>query len=155
MPRQDRHSFSAANLDQDDFKSVQGWRWFIDPRIGLDNQISNQAYRNNEWDRGHLIRRTAVTWGSTYEAKRASSDSCSYANAFLQHENFNQDEWRVPERIVAHFSKDKNNKLFVFTGPVLTDFDSWFMQNGMVEPVRIPSGFWKVVVYVDKDTDEL
>lgn len=147
--------FSAANLDQDDYKQVQGRRWFIDPRIGIENQIGNEAYRNNDWDRGHLTRRTAVTWGSSYEAKRASNDSCSYANASLQHANFNQDEWRVPEKIVAHFDKDKNNRISVFTGCIMTDFDRWFMQNGMTDPVRIPSGFWKVIAYIDKETDDL
>jgi len=147
--------FSAANLDQDDYKKVEGRRWFIDPRIGGVNQIANNAYKNNEWDRGHLTRRAAVTWGSSYEAKRASNDSCSYANASLQHENFNQDEWRIPEQIVAHFDKDKNNRLSVFTGPIFTSYDRWYMQNGMKQPVRIPSGFWKVVAYIDRNNDDL
>lgn len=147
--------YSAANLDQDDFKQVKGRRWFLDPRIGKENQVGNEAYRRNEWDRGHLTRRTAVTWGSTYEARRASNDSCSYANASLQHENFNQDEWRVPERIVAEFDKDKNNRLTVFTGPLFSCFDRWFHQNGMEQPIRIPSGFWKVIAYIDKETDDL
>jgi len=147
--------FSAANLDQDDFKSVKGRRWFIDPRIGKENQIGNEAYRGNEWDRGHMTRRTAVTWGSTYEARRASNDSCSFANASLQHENFNQDEWRVPERIVEYFEKDKNNRISVFTGPLFSAYDRWFHQHGMDGAIRIPSAFWKVVAYIDKTSDEL
>lgn len=103
--------FSAANLDQNKIKSVRGRKWFVDPRIGLENQINNDAYRQNFWDRGHLTRRTAVTWGGNdYDAKRASNDSCSYANACLQHMNFNQDEWRVPEKIVQSFSRDIDGK---------------------------------------------
>ena len=83
---------SAANVDQKENKSVDGRRWFLDSRIGSENQVGNQAYLQNDWDRGHLTRRTSVTWGSNYEAKRASNDSCSYANASMQHKNFNQDE---------------------------------------------------------------
>jgi len=87
MSRKNRQAlFSAANLDQTKYRTVDGRRWFVDPRIGEENQIGPQAYVDNEWDRGHLTRRTAITWGdSNYHAKRASNDSCSYANASLQH----------------------------------------------------------------------
>ncbi len=147
--------FSAANLHQDEFKQVKGRRWFLDPRIGYENQIGPEAYTRNDWDRGHLTRRTAVTWGSTYESKRASNDSCSYANASFQHANFNQDEWRVPEKIVSHFDKDLNNKLCLFTGPVFTDADRWYTRNGLKNSIRIPSAFWKVIIYIGKDSGKL
>lgn len=147
--------FSAANLDQEAYKSVSGRDWFVDPRIGLENQVGPKAYQNNPWDRGHLTRRSAVTWGSTYEAKRASNDSCSYANASMQHENFNQDEWRVPEKVVQYFDRDKNDKLCVFTGPVFTETDRWYLRRGQTEAVRIPSAFWKVVAYIGKESGSL
>jgi len=146
---------SAANLDQSAYKTVKGRKWFIDPRIGEENQVGSIAYDRNKWDKGHLTRRTAITWGSDFEAKRASNDSCSYANASPQHENFNRDEWRVPEDIVAHFDKDKNNKLCIFTGPVFTELDRWYTREGVYEAFRIPSAFWKVIVYIDKATDAL
>ena len=146
--------FSAANLDQSRYRSVEGRNWFVDPRIGIENQIGPEAYTNNVWDRGHLTRRTAVTWGDdSFIAKNASNDSCSYANSSLQHANFNQDEWRVPEEIVRYFKKDKNDKLCIFTGPIFTDTDRWYTKRELNEPVRIPSGFWKVVAYIDKETD--
>ena len=147
--------FSAANLDQEEFQKVSGREWFVDPRIGLGNQVGPKAYKSNPWDRGHLTRRTAVTWGTKYLAKRASNDSCSYANASMQHENFNQDEWRVPEEIVRYLDKDKNGKINIFTGPVFTKMDRWYTRRTLNESVRIPSGFWKVVVYIGKDTDTI
>ena len=148
--------FSAANLDQNAFKKVKGRDWFVDPRIGAENQIGLSAYKANDWDRGHLTRRTAVTWGTTSRlAKRASNDSCSYANACLQHENFNPDEWRIPEEIVRYLDKDIDGKISVFTGPIFTDYDRWFFQSGMVAPVRIPSAFWKLIAYIDKETSKL
>jgi len=148
--------FSAANLYQDEFRQVKGRKWFLDPRIGSENQVGPEAYTRNEWDRGHLTRRTAITWGdSSYVAKRASNDSCSYANASFQHENFNQDEWRVPEKIVSHFDRDSNNRLCIFTGPIFTDADRWYTRHGIKNPVRIPSGFWKVIVYLGKTSEKL
>lgn len=39
--------FSAANLDQKKFKEVSGRNWFIDTRIGVDNQIGPNAYYDN------------------------------------------------------------------------------------------------------------
>ena len=147
--------FSAANLDQDAYRSVRGRRWFIDNRLGAENQVGPEAYASNPWDRGHLTRRTAVTWGSNYEATAASNDSCSYANASMQHANFNQDEWRVPEEIVRKFERDKNNLISVFTGPVFTDYDRWYHRPGMSEQVRIPSAFWKVIAYIGKVSGKL
>lgn len=147
--------FSAANLDQKKYKSVSGRDWFLDPRIGPENQVGPEAYSKNDWDRGHLTRRTAITWGTRYQAKRASNDSCSYANASLQHENFNQDEWRVPEEVVHHFKRDKNDRLCVFTGPVFTVTDRWYTRPKLERPVRIPSGFWKVVAYIGEQSGKL
>ncbi|MEO1238386.1 MAG: DNA/RNA non-specific endonuclease [Pseudomonadota bacterium] len=156
MSRSNKQAFfSAANLDQNKYKSVSGRRWFVDSRIGAHNQIGPEYYVDNEWDRGHITRRTAVTFGSRFDAKNASNDSCSYANSSLQHENFNQDEWRVPEKIVEHFEKDKNGKLCIFTGPVFTDADRWYSRRGIDTAVRIPSGFWKVVAYIDKNTGKV
>ena len=147
--------FSAANIDQDHYLPVDGRQWFLDARIGFENQVGPEAYAGNEWDRGHLTRRTAVTWGpSTYVAKRASNDSCSYANASFQHENFNQDEWTVPEEVIRYFDKDLNNKLCVFTGPVFTDADRWYTRDKN-NIVRIPSAFWKIVAYIGKESNAI
>jgi endonuclease G len=157
MSRSNRQAyFSAANLNQKEYKSVKGREWFVDSRIGFENQIGPEAYKKNPWDRGHLTRRTAVTWGdSSYVAKRASNDSCSYANSSLQHANFNQDEWRVPENVVQHFKKDLNDKICVFTGPIFTDTDRWYTRRNQHPPARIPSAFWKILFYIDAKTKKL
>jgi endonuclease G, mitochondrial len=148
--------FSAANIDQDKYKdNILNREWFLDPRVGYENQIGEEAYTKNCWDRGHLTRRADVTWGDDFEAKNASNDSCCYTNACLQHENFNQDEWTVPEEVIHNFNRDLNNKLCVLTGPVFTSTDRWYTRAGMEKAVRIPSAFWKVVAYIDKETNEL
>lgn len=159
MSKKNRQAYlSICNLDQSKYRSVKGRSWFIDPRIGEENQLDNRYYkgRDNDWDRGHLTRRTAVTWGdSDFIAKKASNDSCSYANSSLQHMNFNQDEWRIPEKIAQYFDRDLNQRLCIMTGPLFTDSDRWFEPERYNVPLaRIPSGFWKVIYYIDKKKSE-
>ena len=149
---------SVANVDNAKQKTVsgrKGRKWFVDTRIGKENQIDNTPYRNSPWDRGHLTRRTAVTWGSSATALKASNDSCAYTNAAMQHEKFNEDEWRVPEKLVAKFKLAKNDKLSVFTGPIFTTCDRYFARTLDRSPVRIPCGFWKMLSYVNKNTGKL
>ena len=148
--------YSAANVDQKKLNDkVSARNWFIDSRVGEENQVGPEAYDRNEWDRGHLTRRADITWGNEYEAKMGSNDSCSYANACMQHENFNQDEWTVPEEVILNLDKTANGKICVFTGPVFTKIDRWYNRSGLADPVRIPSAFWKVAAYVDKETDKI
>jgi len=157
MNKKNRQAFfSAANIDQTKFQSgIEDRDWFVDPRVEEDFQIGPDAYYNNYWDRGHLTRRADIAWGEKQEAKKASIDSCSYTNASPQHENFNQDEWTVPEAVIYHFDRDLNDKLIVFTGPVFTNMDRWYNKSGLKFPVRIPSAFWKMVVYIDKNTKNI
>lgn len=153
MSRSTRQAYySAANVDLTREHTVsgrKGRKWFIDRRIGRENQIPNYAYTHTQWDRGHLTRRTAVTWGTTLdEATKASNDSCAYANACMQHKNFNEDEWRAVERLVSEFKLA--DKLTVMTGPIFTTADRYFTKQFEDYPVRIPSGFWKIISYVDQ-----
>ncbi len=159
MSRKNRQAYlSICNLDQNRYRSVDGRNWFVDERIGGENQLDNKYYKgkDNLWDRGHLTRRTAVTWGdSDYIARRASNASCSYANACLQHRHFNEDEWRIPEKIARRFDRDLDGKLSIITGPLFTENDRWFEPADFdVSPGRIPSGFWKVIYYIDKKKTE-
>lgn len=143
--------YSAANVDLDKMQGVPGKKgrnWFVDRRVGRDNQIPNYPYQGSLWDRGHLTRRTAVTWGDSVDfATKASNDSCAYTNACMQHKNFNEDEWRAVEILVSKFKGAK--KLTVITGPVFTKSDRYFTREFEDYPVRIPAGFWKIVSYVD------
>lgn len=146
--------YSAANVDNNNQQTVSGHKgrkWFIDDRVGRENQVTNDAYKGTPWDRGHLTRRTAITWGDCSTALAASNDSCSYTNASMQHKRFNEDEWRVPETAVAKFSLAKDNKLTVMTGPIFSICDRFFTKQYGFEPVRIPSGFWKTLTYVDQN----
>ncbi|NER83292.1 MAG: endonuclease, partial [Leptolyngbya sp. SIO1D8] len=87
--------FAALNIDQAKIHQVNRIDdWRIDTRIGAENQLNNDYYFSNPWDRGHLARRSSAAWGdSRREAKLAADDTFYYSNAALQHGNFNQDEW--------------------------------------------------------------
>jgi len=152
MSRSTKQAFySAANVDLDSMQRVpsrKGRRWFVDGRVGRSNQIPNYAYKGSLWDRGHLTRRTAVTWGESVSlATQASNDSCAYTNACMQHKNFNEDEWRAVELLVSKFSSAA--KMNVMTGPVFTTTDRFFIKDFEDFPVRIPSAFWKIISYVE------
>ena len=154
MSRSTRQAlYSAANVDLSRMQPVpgrKGRKWFIDARVGADNQVPNYPYQGTMWDRGHLTRRTAVTWGDSVEqATRASNDSCAYTNACMQHKNFNEDEWRAVERAVSTFKKAE--KLTVLTGPVFTRADRYYAREFGDFAVRIPAGFWKTISYVDSN----
>ena len=143
--------YSVANVDLDKMQpapSEKGRKWFVDRRVGRDNQIPNYPYKGTLWDLGHLTRRTAVAWGDNVDfATRASNDSCAYTNACMQHKNFNEDEWRAVELLVSKFNLAK--KLTIMTGPVFTTTDRFYVRELEDYPVRIPSAFWKVIAYVD------
>ncbi len=145
--------YSAANVDLDKMQPVpskKGRKWFIDRRVGRNNQIPNYPYQGTLWDRGHLTRRTAVTWGDSVDfAIKASNDSCAYTNACIQHKRFNEDEWRAVELLVSEFKLAK--RLTVMTGPVFTTTDRFYIKEFEDYPVRIPSAFWKTVSYVDNN----
>lgn len=147
---------TCVNIDQNLIKNVPRKReWNIDTRVGADFQLDNDYYRSNPWDRGHLARRGSIAWGQTQrEAKRASDDTFFYSNAALQHENFNQDEWLALENWVFELNLDSNGKITVFTGPVYGDFSRTITPPGR-EPAMIPSAFFKVVCFVNKDSNQL
>jgi endonuclease G len=150
--------FSAANTDLNQRRTLgkeKGRNWFIDKRVGAKNQIGNDAYKHNPWDRGHLTRRTAVCWGDYATALTASNDSCAYTNACLQHAQFNEDEWRIPEEAVEGFKLAKDNKLTVMTGPIFTKCDRFYSTGLTMLPTRIPAGFWKTVSYVSSQSSKL
>ncbi len=143
--------FAALNIDQDKIKRVsRSDNWRIDTRIGSDNQLNNDYYVSNPWDRGHLARRSTAAWGdSNREAKLAADDTFFYSNASLQHQNFNQDEWRALEDWVKDLTLDSTNKISVFSGPIFGEFARSITPQGRPTAL-IPSGFFKVVAFINQ-----
>lgn len=159
--------YSAFNMNQKLFKELGKTKgkksWSKDTDIGLENQLGNEFYQDredrtgkkihNEYDRGHMVMRHNAMWGnSDTQADRAGKATFIYANASLQHENLNRDEWKyLEQKIVRTFSEDKNDKLAVFTGPIYGDLDRE-VHLSPDKQARVPSGFFKVICYRTKSS---
>lgn len=139
----------------------KGRRFRTDSRIASSQQLNNIYYKDldeveNPYDRGHLMRRKAVAWGRTEKlANDASRDSCYFTNISLQHKNFNQDEWNALERAIEELNNDLDDKFNIFTGPLFTPMDRLIIPTPELEPARVPSGFWKIISYIGKNSKQI
>jgi endonuclease G len=143
--------YTAHNIDGKNMKKVSrsGTKWRLDDRLDDSQQVGEDAYVNNPWDRGHLVRRVAVIWGSLEEARRANADTFHYTNSAPQHANFNQDEWLELEEWVLDRADEACYRLCVFTGPIFTDEDQIY------RGIRIPKAFWKIIAMRPSGEDRL
>jgi endonuclease G len=161
MNRDTRQAFySAANANFNDNKG-KGRNFRLDRRIDESLQLDNTYYKDldgveNPYDRGHLTRRDAVSWGATTKlANNASRDSCFYPNVVLQHKNFNRDEWYALETAIEDSKEDADNRFNVMCGPVFSNIDRFVTPTSTLKPGRVPSAFWKIIAYIGKSSGEL
>jgi endonuclease G len=128
--------------------------WFWDDRINRGDQLDKKFYKNNEFDLGHLVRREDSLWGDNLkEALDANNDSFHQTNAAPQHSGFNREaeRWKGLEDYILRNSRNKDQmlKVNVFSGPVFSENDLVFGQNGI--EVQVPAKFWKVITMVKED----
>jgi endonuclease G len=145
--------FTAVNIDGNTSMRLKREkdRWFLDPRVPVEDQTGEDAYRDNPLDRGHLVRRLDPAWGgSRDEAKRSNDDTFHFTNCSPQHEDFNQNQttWAGLEDYILENADNRDLKVTVFTGPVFAEDDEQFAG------VQLPRQFWKVAVMV-KESGEL
>jgi endonuclease G len=120
-------------------------RWSFDPRLPMEEQTGEEAYRDNPLDRGHLVRRLDPAWGVSSEAaKLCNDDTFHFTNCTPQHEDFNQSQstWAGLEDYILDNADNRDFKASVFTGPILAADDQAFRD------IQLPRQFWKVVVMV-------
>ncbi len=146
---------TAVNIDGAQYQELERkGSWVFDGRIAREHQMGNEAYKNNDFDRGHLVRRKDAQWGS--EAAKASGDTFVYTNAALQHSGLNQKSWLDLENNIFFGAVANKEKKTVFTGPILRDTDPSFDNNGrMKQATQIPTAFWKVQVWKDEKAGDL
>ncbi len=136
--------YVAYNTDRQNWIGVRReGEWRKDARIDEDLQKGGGVYRSNDWDRGHMARRTALTWGDTETARLAGLSSFYYTNSVPQHRNFNQGIWLDLEDYVFEGFSPSSPRVSVFTGPV----HRW--DDPEYRGARIPRSFWKIVVASD------
>ena len=155
MDRERRTAIYAAN-NIDAARKVQiggGLSWKMDERLG-EHQLGPETYDANQLDKGHLVRREDVLWGTVAEAREANRSTYFYANATPQHQNFNQDEWKMLEDWVLERATSMSYRLCVITGTVLRPDDPTLMDlppelRVAIPPAQLPAAFWKVIVLRD------
>jgi endonuclease G, mitochondrial len=136
--------FTAVNIDgkQSRRPRRENDRWFLDPRLPSDEQTGESVYRDNDLDRGHLVRRLDPAWGASDAlAKPANDDTFHFTNATPQHHLFNAGStlWAGLEDYVLDNADNADVAVSVFTGPVLDGADDAY------RGVKLPRQFWKVV----------
>lgn len=119
--------------------------WDLDPRVPAVDQAGPGVYSDNDLDRGHLVRRRDPGWGTAAEARAATEATFVYTNAAPQASVFNQskDLWVGLEDHVLHFADSTDQRLSVFTAPVLDAADPPY------RGIRIPRRFWKVAAWLE------
>lgn len=118
-------------------------RWYFDPRLERSEQIGEDLYADNDFDRGHLVRRLDPAWGPDRVARAANDDTFHFTNCSPQHKKFNQGAslWAGLEDYLLNTARAEKLRLTVFTGPVFAAGDPEF------QGTRIPLAFWKVPVF--------
>ncbi|RZM27345.1 MAG: hypothetical protein EOO88_13645, partial [Pedobacter sp.] len=107
------------------------------------------------FDRGQMTKREDVQWGSTNGIAMAAAESTFfYPNAAPQHKKLNRDIWRSLEDYILSTETKKNSlRICVFTGSVLDDSNPYFVTAVKGLLVKIPTIFWKVVIYPKSNGD--
>jgi endonuclease G len=146
--------FSAVNIDGTKEANMPRGadRWFLDPRISKDYQLTGGAYSGTPFDRGHLVRRIDPVWGDDdKQARLAHDDTFHWTNSSPQHAMFNRNRktWGLIENHILKHTNKAERRASVFTGPVFAEDDPIIVTPGDVE-VQLPLKFWKVVVCVNE-----
>ena len=138
---------TAVNIDGATIQALpRKGTWVLDGRMDQKYQMGNEAYANNDIDKGHMVRRRDPQWGK--DADKAGGDTFVYTNSGLQHANLNQRPWLNLEDYVIGGAIANKEKKCVFTGPVLRDDDPSFSNDGMMSmPTKMPMAFYKVEVW--------
>ncbi|MGV8124557.1 MAG: DNA/RNA non-specific endonuclease [Candidatus Xenobiia bacterium LiM19] len=139
--------FTASNIDGPSLRDdIKRGKWEIDEVIGAENQTGNSVYSGNSLDKGHMVRRRDVVWGSKGEASKANQETFYYTNAVPQHGELNQKKWLDLENWLLQRADQQKKRLTVFTGPVLSDGDVKYRGE------KIPEDFWKIIV-LERESD--
>jgi len=114
----------------------------VENRVQLDN---DQGYKNNDWDRGHLVRRRSMHWGNDVAAaESADHETFFWTNIAPQHHRLHDTAWGSIEDWMLAYADQSNQKVNVFTGPVFTSMDPEIINAPEEEPFKLPAGFWKI-----------
>lgn len=136
--------FTVVNIDGNQLIDIErNDKWYLDPRIETEYQCGPELYKNNDLDRGHLVRRRDPVWGDT--AEKANRNTFHFTNCAPQHSNLNQKNWLELENYILDNAENWNLKVTVYTGPVFR------VDDIVYRGVQIPAEFWKIAIMVKED----
>ncbi|MCX6200291.1 MAG: DNA/RNA non-specific endonuclease [Bacteroidetes bacterium] len=145
---------SAANIDGNlKVQLERKGNFQTDPRIESSIQLDDKFYDlikggETEFDIGHMTSNNEMCWSD--EARTFASETFHFPNSVPQAPKLNRGLWSSLESYILDEAKAKkrNQKICVFTGPVLDINDPLYVKN---ETFQVPLMFWKVVVFKKKD----
>jgi endonuclease G, mitochondrial len=139
--------FTACNVEGGLLQDLgrAGIPWRFDPRFDEELQAGDELYRDNDLDRGHMVRRLDPVWGGDEEARAANEDTFHFTNSCPQHKDLNQKTWNDLEDYVLQNAGKLRLRINIFTGPVFRADDPDY------RGFQLPLDFWKVVVMVKDD----
>lgn len=135
---------TAVNIDGATLRDVpRRGDWRLDPRAAPSEQAGPEVYAGNDLDRGHLVRRRDPGWGGFDEAREATEATFFYPNAAPQASGFNQSKelWLGLEDHVLAYAETTDQRLSVFTAPVLDDDDPPY------RGIQVPLRYWKIAAW--------
>lgn len=147
--------FTAVNIDGSQWQdNKRKGTWKKDTRIKATEQLGDELYKakKSDFDKGHLVKREDPEWGEKKLSQQAGKETFVFPNCTPQHADLNQDIWQELEKNILHTGAvSEDFKISVFTGPVLSEKDGDFVTPVKGEIIKIPSLFWKVVVWKKSD----
>jgi len=114
----------------------------VDPKVPTGS-ATLADYKGSGYDRGHLLPSAARK-----ATKDDQSETFYMSNMSMQAPSFNRGVWKYLEETVRTFA-DQNGKVYVVSGPVLTDGPYETLGD---DKVAIPHEFYKVVLVYNEDT---
>jgi endonuclease G, mitochondrial len=147
--------FTAVNIDGKNWQdNSRSGSFKNDGRINGDEQLGSSLYsaKKSDFDKGHLVRREDPEWGDKQLSLKAGANTFWYTNCAPQHKKLNQEIWADLEANILHTgAAGEKLRCSVFTGPVLSPTDGTFVTKVGGQDIKIPSLFWKVVVWAKSD----
>ncbi|MGQ9864175.1 MAG: DNA/RNA non-specific endonuclease [Bacteroidia bacterium] len=110
-----------------------------DPKIPT-RSARLENYKNSGYDKGHLVPAGDFKW-----TEQGMSETFYMSNISPQLHDFNAGIWETLERHVRHWAQ-KNDRLYVFTGPVFSPRDKKIGP----EKVTVPTAFYKAIYDLDE-----
>jgi DNA/RNA endonuclease G (NUC1) len=130
--------------------------WMADPMLPRAFQPGNEHFRGTGYDRGHIARVAAVTWGTGRDMHISSRQAFFWTNTSPQHPWINRNWWLELDEWEASIVKTYGRAVG-FSGPVLRPDDPIhdYIEQTVGRLVakrtfRLPQAFWKVVVAPSK-----